>query len=57
LSKKNKLDIEAKHSKTGIYLNKKDYIIRVKVIGKDYLNYIEVETHSGETYKCGDPNA
>lgn len=44
-----------KASKTSIYLNKRDYIVRLKVIGKDYLSYMEIETHSGEVYTSGDP--
>lgn len=34
-------------------MDKKDYIIGVKVIGKEYLSYIEIETRTGEVYKCG----
>ncbi len=26
------------------------------MIGKDHLNYMEIETNSGEVYKCGNPN-
>lgn len=39
--------------KTSVYFKRKEYIIKVKVQGKKYLHFLEIETNFGSVYKCG----
>jgi len=42
-------------SKQSIYFNNGEHIVKLKAKGKDGISYMEMETSSGNFYKCGRP--